>query len=100
MKFSISLLASVIVLYLFHFLVGAKVFPHPDKVTYLLMGIALIGMNLSCACFFMNHGNLLAKKRKTYIPWMIVSAISFTLFMGYIGVCLVERAISVGAVFF
>ena len=99
MWYSLALLSSGGVLFLLHYLVISFPFKHTNKLISLLMGLALIGMILSVSCFFMNRGLLELKNRKKYIWWMIVSAIAFTVYLGYLTFCIIERAHSVGMAF-
>ena len=101
MKFSIGLLISSCLLYFFHYLVRLFSPDNSNELISLLMGLGLIGMILSVACFFMNRGMITLKNRKRPIYWMILSAIAFVLFTGYVFVfCLIERAREVGIVFY
>ena len=99
MGFSLGVLIASFLLYIVHFVYKALPVPHPKEVTSLLMGIALIGMIISTACFFMNMGLLQMKERKRYIPWMMFSLIAFVLYLAYIGLCLIERAREYGISF-
>ena len=96
MAFSLGLLGASGLLYLLHFLLGMSTFPYANKVTSFMMGIALVGMILSIACFCMNLGWIQMKKKKTPIWWMVVSVIAFHAFLGYIVLIIIERATAVG----
>lgn len=101
MIFSICLFVNSGFLYLFHLLVreSSLSIQLSNKLISLIMGCGLVGIVLSTACFFMNMGLVDMKKRKTPIWWMVVSALAFLSYFGYIVFCIIERAQIVGIAF-
>lgn len=92
MVFSLILLGIAVHVYLLHFLNKVISVPFASQVVMALMGVSLICIILSTACFFMNMGFYKVKQKKIWVNWMIVSAVAFILFIAYIGLCLIERA--------
>ena len=86
-------------LYTFHFLVDLSSFKYANEILSLTMGLALIGLILSTACFFMNIGLIKLKNRKRPFLVAITAVINFLLFVAFIALCLVERASAVGISF-
>lgn len=99
MWFSLILISSAGLLYLIHEVAHVADLPYANPVASLMGGVALVGMILSVACFFMNMGKMKLKKKKAPIPWMIVSIIAFLAFTGFIVVIIVDRARVVGISF-
>ena len=96
MKFSLILLSSASLLYLSHFLLGNPTREYGDPVVSFFMGLGLIGIILSIACFCMNMGFRKLKEKKMPITWMFVSMICFLAFFSYEVLVLLERAKVVG----
>ena len=99
MWYSLILLTSSALLYLIHFLADIGKMRYGNPIPSLMGGIALVGMILSVACFYMNLGYAKLKKRKKPIWWMIISVIAFSAFTGYIVLIIINRAEAVGIVF-
>ena len=96
MLFSLILFFSAILLFTLHFLLGIGSLPYGNMVTSLFIGVSLIGIILSFACFCMNLGNKQLKKKKTYVFWMALSVICFLAFVAYSVLSFIERARIVG----
>lgn len=99
MWFSLALISSACLLYLVYFLIKPETMPYNSPIPSLLGGIALVGIILSVACFFMNIGWSKLKKRKKPIWWMIISIIAFHLFIGYIVLIIINQARASGIAF-
>ena len=99
MWFSLALLSTGCLLYLIHFLFKIEDLPYNNPIPSLLGGVALVGMILSIACFCMNLGWIKMKKKKRPVWWMIISAIAFHLFIGYIVLIIIDKAHAAGIAF-
>ena len=99
MWFSLALLSSSILLYVIHVIVKPETLPYNNPIPSLLGGVALVGIILSIACFCMNLGWIKMKKKKRPVWWMIISAIAFHLFIGYIVLIIIDKAHAAGIAF-
>ena len=99
MKYSLILLGSVCLLYLFHFALGIPTRPYGDLLVSFFMGLGLIGIILSIACFCMNLGFKKMKEKKAPIIWMVVAVVCFLALINYEVMCIIERAHIVGIAF-